>query len=908
MASSLSTSPDTLVTLKVNLDGASRRFKLPLRDLALNVIDAKLRQHLEIPEGTDAVFERYSDSAGSYVVLDETKPAIYKQLYRAAKAKQKLKLRVTLKEPSVEEEIKGPKPASVEDETEEETAEVTRSTSTSAETEEPVAMSSSPSAAQDGEKQADAEAPEVVTETLTTPATGTFTVQMDELSNETRAPKAESPELPVRPWQFNHPEMCTHWDTITRTQKAVERSIEAMQASMSQPPTVQRTTVAPVVHTAPSLLTLAPRATYAVCCNSCDRTIPEAHYHCSTCHDGDFDLCQDCVDQGITCFGDDHWLIKRFVKNGVITNSTTERIAPKPKPQAKQQPVEQAAPAVVAAPVKVAPASSAERMMSNFNEYLYSSIRTCNCCVSELPETEFVHCTTCEDFDLCRTCFAKNRHGHHPNHGFVPAVEGTRFEPEVSRRLAPGRSQFHNAICDGCDDHIKGIRHKCLDCPDWDYCSSCRESASMIHPGHRFVPIYEPLEPTSRSQIRAATQPVHFGVCCDGPLCSTRKSTYISGDRYKCAVCHDTDFCATCEASPANTHNRTHPLIKFKTPVRHVSVTTTGEHENGRVMPAMGDRIRISGTSATSSRATETPCQNILATNMMTVVDVQPTASSAPVASEEQEIKIEEKEEVKPKVSEPPVAVFVRDQVADGTVFGPDHVFEQTWVLRNDGNVPWPAGCSVKYVGGDYMGHVDSTHPAATRDLESSAESTICYSALPPGEEFPFTVLLRTPQRSGRLVSNWRLTSSDGTHFGHRLWCDVIVEKPKTPAPSHEDVRSMIQKTTEKVESMTIKDEEEVPCENATEEVKVEEAPSVKIEQSQMIFPKLEKESPVSSIHEEARSESAPTEEEYEDCAEDDEWAEDDSDSGFLTDEEYDVLDASDEEYNGGQQGKLLKK
>ena len=51
---------------------------------------------MHIPFDTEAVIERYSDSAASYVILDASNMAVYKQLYRAAKAKSKLKLRVTV--------------------------------------------------------------------------------------------------------------------------------------------------------------------------------------------------------------------------------------------------------------------------------------------------------------------------------------------------------------------------------------------------------------------------------------------------------------------------------------------------------------------------------------------------------------------------------------------------------------------------------------------------------------------------------------------------------------------------------------------------------------------------------------------------------------------------------------------
>jgi len=794
-----------------------------------------LRNALGISADADAVFERYSDSAASYVVLDQANTPVYKQLYRAAKAKHKLKLRVTVKtnapeegpveepqeapqEEPQEQEKQGPQPASVADDPEEESNQSVEPTDTEREPEQPTIANSTPAIPQD----------QVNTEP--TPKTTRSSLSLKDVLQDTSAVPENTP-------QYN--------------------------PSGTTPPSVGGG--------CPAI-----RANYAVCCNSCDRTIPDAHYHCSTCDDGDFDLCQDCVGRGVTCKGTNHWLIKRFVKHGIIINSTTERLAPKPKTKAlpKQAPV------------------APERIIPVFNDFLYSSIRTCNCCVQELPEVEFVHCSTCDDYDLCRACFAKNVHGHHPRHAFVPAVEGTRLDPEVARRLAAGRGQAHNAICDGCDNAIKGVRHKCLDCPDWDYCSTCVVNSSFIHPGHRFVPIYEPLEHESFARVRGVNRQVHMGICCDGPLCSgtNANSSYIVGDRYKCAVCNDKDFCASCEASPANRHNRSHPLIKFRSPVRHVSVITTGENVNGRAMPVMGDRQgrRVAGPP-TQEMANQN--QHSLFAGVQTVVDVQPTE---PVNLQKQvKVNLEIAEEkpiahVEPAprpdpVAEPDlVATFVRDTVTDGTTFGPDHVFEQTWVLRNSGNVAWPAGCSVKFVGGDYMGHLDSNHPAATKDVESSFESTICYASVQPGEAYPFTVLLRTPHRPGRFVSNWRLATKDGFRFGHRLWCDVVVEKPKVVLPPPTVVEP-------------VKQEEE-----KEEKEAVVAAPEPEPEHSQMIFPKLEKESPVASVHEEAKTESVSAQEQeddFEDC-EDDEWNEEAAEEGYLTDEEYDILDASDEEFH----------
>lgn len=75
---------------------------------------------------------------------------------------------------------------------------------------------------------------------------------------------------------------------------------------------------------------------FCIDCNNCSRSIANEHYHCSICAGGDYDLCPQCVDAGASCCGDGHWLIKRVVSNGVVTNSTTETIPPR-RPVALQE-------------------------------------------------------------------------------------------------------------------------------------------------------------------------------------------------------------------------------------------------------------------------------------------------------------------------------------------------------------------------------------------------------------------------------------------------------------------------------------------------------------------------------------------------------------------------------------------
>ncbi|XWW95859.1 hypothetical protein V2A60_003827 [Cordyceps javanica] len=819
--------PDAMVTVKVTYDGTTRRVKMPLREMVPRILEEHIRTFLHIPADRKAMVERYSDSAGSFVLLDSSNLPVYKQLYRAAKAKSKLKLRVTL----VEE-------------------------------------------------------PKTDAEPVSTPITEPVPATQPE-------PQPFVPQSLNLPLRNCGPSMAKQYDPALlakaasmvadreELRKDFESRLSCLMSRQSLNPSSADAPVAPQDQPSPAI--------YAVCCNICSKSIPDAHYHCSTCDDGDFDLCQSCIDQGITCKSDNHWLIKRSIVDGTIVKSSTEKISPKPKAkmvrhEPKMTPVSYSDSLLPSPPVQVPQPS----FLSIPACTAFGPMRTCNTCLAELPEAQFLHCQKCEDFDLCQPCFSANSHGHHPMHGFAPAVSGTVMPDYINIKMAPGRNRMHMAICDGCDQNICGVRHKCLDCPDWDYCSECVENANFIHPNHRFAALYEPLNPTHAC---SSLEPMHMGICCDGPLCKSSGGwpTYIKGTRYKCAICPDLDFCANCEASPANDHNNTHPLIKFKSPVRHVSVTTTAEHQDGRQLQALGDRFEAHSQAPSSTNAVNA---------VQTVVDVKPeepeeTMNKEEVKEEEPLVQLEDvpraREETLETFQEEQLkACFVRESVPDGTIHGLNHVFEQTWTLRNDGAIPWPAGCVVKFSGGDYMGHVDSTHPAGISDLVSASQSTICYSQLAPGQEFQFTVLLRTPARAGKFISYWRLCTEDGYRFGERLWCEVQVRSVKAAPPA------------------PVFEEEEQEQEQEPEKVDESQASST------MIFPKLEKESPTASVHEEAKltptshvassipsAIASPATKSYLD------W--DGSDDGFMTDEEYDILDASDEEYLEEQHRKMMK-
>ena len=196
-----------------------------------------------------------------------------------------------------------------------------------------------------------------------------------------------------------------------------------------------------------------PSNSFTICCNNCDKPIPDAHWHCSICERGDFDLCQDCVEKGCLCDSEDHWLIKRFVKGGKVINSTTETIAPKKATKVE----EKAIPGAFTSEIKREDVLEPLDLSRTCNSCVGGEIMLCFSSASFLivivfDESTFVTCTVCDDYDLCIPCHVGLKHGHHPSHAFEPASKDTVLDTFAVKLCSPGRNMRHGAICDGCDE------------------------------------------------------------------------------------------------------------------------------------------------------------------------------------------------------------------------------------------------------------------------------------------------------------------------------------------------------------------------------------------------------------------------------------------------------------------------
>mmetsp|Transcript_4712 Transcript_4712/g.7002 ORF Transcript_4712/g.7002 Transcript_4712/m.7002 type:complete len:300 (-) Transcript_4712:15-914(-) len=67
-------------------------------------------------------------------------------------------------------------------------------------------------------------------------------------------------------------------------------------------------------------------------------------------------------------------------------------------------------------------------------------------------------------------------------------------EPVVAapEPIVEEQKPVHFAICDNCNQTIVGIRYKCLQCPDFDFCEVCEGPESGHDESHVFAKLYRP--------------------------------------------------------------------------------------------------------------------------------------------------------------------------------------------------------------------------------------------------------------------------------------------------------------------------------------------------------------------------------------------------------------------------------
>ncbi|XP_059300000.1 protein JOKA2-like isoform X1 [Lycium ferocissimum] len=107
--------------------------------------------------------------------------------------------------------------------------------------------------------------------------------------------------------------------------------------------------------------------------------------------------------------------------------------------------------------------------------------------------------------------------------------------------------------------------------------------------------------------------------------------------------------------------------------------------------------------------------------------------------------------------------------VLDGTIMAPLTPFTKVWRMRNNGNIVWPQGTRLVWIGGDRLSDA------------FSVELQITSVGLAVDHELDVAVDFTAPELPGRYISYWRMALPSGQKFGQRVWVLIKVDAAMVP-------------------------------------------------------------------------------------------------------------------------------
>ncbi|NWQ94624.1 NBR1 protein, partial [Burhinus bistriatus] len=279
--------------------------------------------------------------------------------------------------------------------------------------------------------------------------------------------------------------------------------------------------------------------------------------------------------------------------------------------------------------------------------------------------------------------------------------------------------------------------------------------------------------PTSESQSGNGNQCDWLISCCN---CQAR----IVGVRYQCSLCPAYNICEQCEAG-TYAHDPHHVLLKLRRPVVCIAENYSLTEFSPR-LPATLEQVRLQ--KQMDKRFLKAEKQRLRAEkkqrkaevrelkkqlklhrkiHLWNSVPVLETSGSPTLKSESLQPNTflnpsQPFQAIVPTLS----AVFVDENLPDGTHLQPGTKFIKHWRMKNTGNVEWSSDTKLKLMWGNLT-------------LASSEKKDVLVPSLPSGQVGTVSVEFVAPNIEGTYTSHWRL-SHRGEQFGPRIWCSIVVD------------------------------------------------------------------------------------------------------------------------------------
>ncbi|NWI23541.1 NBR1 protein, partial [Sula dactylatra] len=289
--------------------------------------------------------------------------------------------------------------------------------------------------------------------------------------------------------------------------------------------------------------------------------------------------------------------------------------------------------------------------------------------------------------------------------------------------------------------------------------------------------------PSSENQSGNGNQCDWLISCCN---CQAR----IVGVRYQCSLCPAYNICEQCEAG-MYAHDPNHVLLKLRRPVLCIAENYSLAEFSPR-LPATLEQVRLQ--KQMDKRFLKAEKQRLRAEKKQRKAEVRelkkqlklhrkihlwnsvhvletsgsPTLKSGSLQPHTFLSPSQPFQAIVPTLS----AVFVDENLPDGTHLQPGTKFIKHWRMKNTGNVEWSSDTKLKLMWGNLT-------------LASSEKKDVLVPSLASGQVGTVSVEFVAPNIEGTYTSHWRL-SHRGEQFGPRIWCSIVVD----PSPATDYLES----------------------------------------------------------------------------------------------------------------------
>ncbi|XP_065284896.1 next to BRCA1 gene 1 protein-like [Dermacentor albipictus] len=248
----------------------------------------------------------------------------------------------------------------------------------------------------------------------------------------------------------------------------------------------------------------------------------------------------------------------------------------------------------------------------------------------------------------------------------------------------------------------------------------------------------------------------------DAPTCGNCRCQ-VQGVRYRCWICPNYDLCEVCESLPS-VHDSSHAMLKIRKPAGSQQQIPRRKRSNGCTFRPIRSPNRASAIREMK--------QEMKMQKLMKKLEKYNLRDSniyrLPGASSSSENYLN------PDAYD---SEFVCDDtIPDWTHVQPGTRFTKRWKVRNSGNRAWDENILLKYCWGTLGLMPNDTDIEAPRLL--------------PNEEGMLEVQFTAPHEPGHYQTHWRMFSPQG-YFGHRLWCNVVVDPALTLEPKQKHMSSL---------------------------------------------------------------------------------------------------------------------